>query len=189
MTTPRLFGHLLLWAGFLSAAFIVVRRTETPEDPWATINWAAYAVALAVAIAGVIQLRRTKKALRDDDETHAGNVDEMAASLQRLLLQLKAWQSPDEKPSVHDMHRQIDARLTGDLAAFAERRGSLVDAFGLEQYAQIMTEFALAERTINRMWSASADGYMDEVNACHERAIAQLEAAISRLEAARESKS
>jgi len=35
--------------------------------------------------------------------------------------------------------------------------------FGLPAYAGIMTEFATAERSINRAWSASADGYIDEV--------------------------
>jgi hypothetical protein len=37
-------------------------------------------------------------------------------------------------------------------------------------YADVMTEFAAAERYINRTWSAAADGYIDEVNASITRA-------------------
>jgi len=36
-------------------------------------------------------------------------------------------------------------------------------AFGLQAYADIMSAFAAGERYINRVWTASADGYVDEV--------------------------
>ena len=35
--------------------------------------------------------------------------------------------------------------------------------FGLQPYADIMSAFAAGERYINRVWSASTDGYVDEV--------------------------
>jgi hypothetical protein len=33
-----------------------------------------------------------------------------------------------------------------------------------------MTEFAAGERAVNRSWSAAADGYVDEVAVCLEKA-------------------
>ena len=33
----------------------------------------------------------------------------------------------------------------------------------MKVYADVMTEFASAERLVNRTWSAAADGYVDEV--------------------------
>jgi hypothetical protein len=187
MNLPRVSGHLLLWGGFLCGAFLTVRSTEAPDSPWSTICWPAYCVALLVAVAGVFLLRSTKRTARLGSEKHVDDVEEMAAALERLLQQLQDWQTEQGKLSVHDAHRQIDNRLTDDLALFSELRESLIDAFGLQQYARIMTEFALAERAINRMWSASADGYVDEVNSCLKRAGAHLEAAIERLKAARSS--
>ena len=59
MNRIRLWGHLLLWTGFLAGAFVSVRRTEVPESPWSTISWPAYAVALFIATAGVVVLRNT----------------------------------------------------------------------------------------------------------------------------------
>lgn len=187
MNLPRICGHFLLWSGFLCGALLAVRRTEVKDSPWSTISWPEYGVALGVAVAGVVLLRSTKRTIRLESEGHADDVDQLDATLNRLHKQLRLWQVGKEKPPVHDVHGQIDELLSPDLALFAELRESLIDAFGLQEYAGIMTHFALAERTINRMWSASADGYIDEVDVCLDRAIAHLESAIERLQAARTS--
>jgi hypothetical protein len=185
MNLPRICGHFLLWSGFLSGALLAVRRTEVKESPWSTISWPAYGVALGVAVAGVVLLRSTKRTARLASARHADDVDQLDAALNRMHKQLRAWQTGREKPPVHDVHGQIDELLSPDLALFAELRESLIDLFGLQDYAGIMTHFALAERTINRMWSASADGYVDEVDSCLDRAVIHLEAAIERLDEAR----
>jgi hypothetical protein len=184
MNVPRLCGHVLLWVGFLDGALVTVRSTEVPGDPWATIAWFEYAVALAVAVAGVIILRTTKRSARAGAEKQAGNVAEMKAVLMRLRKRLEFWQTDAGKMPVHDVHRAIDEHLTDDFALFADLRESLIDAFGLSGFAAVMTEFALAERTVNRIWSASADGYIDEVAACLPRAVAHLDHAIQRLDTA-----
>lgn len=185
MNVPRIIGHFLLWSGFLSGALLAVLRTEVPGRPWSTISWPAYGVALGIAVAGVVLLRSTKRTARLGSERHADDVEQLDAALNRLHKQLRLWQMGKEKPPVHDVHGQIDELLAPDLASFAELRESLIDAFGLQEYAGIMTHFALAERTINRMWSASADGYIDEVDVCLDRAIVHLENAIERLNEAR----
>ncbi len=184
MNVPRLCGHVLLWIGFLDGALVTVRSTEVPGDPWATIAWFEYAVALAVALAGVMILRTTKRSLRAGNGKHAGNVAEMKAALERLRDWLGTWQTDAGRMPVHEVHRAIDEHLTDDFALFADLRESLIDAFGLSGFAAVMTEFALAERTVNRIWSASADGYIDEVDACLPRAVAHLDHAIQRLDAA-----
>ena len=50
-----------------------------------------------------------------------------------------------------------------DLANFAEARESIIHRYGSRSYAEIMSSFAAGERYINRVWSASTDGYVDEV--------------------------
>ena len=187
MNLLRVYGHLLLWSGFLCGALVAVRSTEKPDSPWSTISWPAYCVALGVAVIGVVLLRSAKRTARLGSEKHAGDVEQMDAALRRLSQQLRTWQTDEGKPPVHDVYRQIDERLSDDLTLFANLRESLIDAFGLQNYAAIMTEFALAERTINRMWSASVDGYVDKVDSCLKRAVAHTETAIQRLETARSS--
>ena len=61
------------------------------------------------------------------------------------------------------------------MALFADARESMIPAFGLASYAEVMTRFAGGERLVNRAWSASADGYLDEVVACLRDALGQLD--------------
>lgn len=184
MSPIRLVGHLLLWAGFLYGAFVAVERTDVEDNPWATIDWAPYGGAILVSVVGVVLLRGTAKRGRTDGDDHAASAEQLAATLERLRGQLAEWRQESEQHPLRDAHHRIDDHLSDDLANFADRRESLAGAFGLDHYAQIMTEFALAERTINRIWSASADGYIDEVQDCLIRAIEHLDAAIARLQAA-----
>jgi hypothetical protein len=58
---------------------------------------------------------------------------------------------------------------------FVMARSTLIHTYGLREYAELMTDFSIAERNINRAWSASADGYIDEVWLSLERANRQLQ--------------
>jgi hypothetical protein len=49
----------------------------------------------------------------------------------------------------------------------------LKHVFGLQSYADVMSAFAAEERYINRVWSASTDGYVDEVRNYLNRATEQ----------------
>lgn len=184
MKLPRPCGHAFLWIGFLTGALTAVRSTEVADSPWSTISWPAYLAALAIAVAGVVVLRTTQKAARASSEKHAGDVAELEAILRRVLKQVQRWRTDEGRLPVHAVHQQIDEQLSDDLARFAELRESMIDAFGLQHYAAVMTEFALAERTVNRAWSASADGYVDEVEACLECGATHLENGLTRLKTA-----
>jgi hypothetical protein len=49
----------------------------------------------------------------------------------------------------------------------------MIHVFGMQNYADVMSNFAAGERYINRVWSASTDGYVDEVNMYIDRALEQ----------------
>ncbi|MHC4690191.1 MAG: hypothetical protein ACYS5F_11230 [Planctomycetota bacterium] len=78
----------------------------------------------------------------------------------------------EEKLSIdtYDMRHKIDELFIEDLNTFVEARQSIVHAHGLNTYAEVMSDFAAGERYLNRVWSASADGYIDEVNTYLEKA-------------------
>jgi hypothetical protein len=177
MNLTRICGHLLLWIGFLVGAFVSVRSTEVKDAPWLTISWPVYGVALFVAIIGVIILRTTKRPVVVDSKGEVGAIDELATILSRVHATVDRWNKTSGKISVYDFHGMIDEELADDLGRFADLREALIPEFGLDHYARIMTEFALAERTVNRIWSASADGYVDEVQTCLSRAGSHLSAA------------
>lgn len=67
---------------------------------------------------------------------------------------------------------------------FADARDSMKHLFGIQSYAEVMSSFAAGERYINRVWSASTDGYIDEVMMYVEKSLAQFEHAKEEFEAA-----
>ena len=48
----------------------------------------------------------------------------------------------------------------------------------LKAYAEVMNRFAAGERSINRVWSASTDGYIEETSDYLEKAAAHFEDAL-----------
>ncbi len=61
------------------------------------------------------------------------------------------------------VQHRIDELFPGDLNTFVEARETIPHVYGLQAYADVMSHFAAGERYLNRVWSASADGYVDEV--------------------------
>jgi hypothetical protein len=78
----------------------------------------------------------------------------------------------------------IDARLRDDLRRFADARETIIHLFGLQVYANLMSHFAAGERYINRVWSASADGYDAEARTYLGKAATQFRDAQAQLQAA-----
>ena len=181
MSGIRVVGHVLLWLGFLAGAFVAVRSVEVDGAPWSTISWPAYGVVMFVAIVGVVVLRASKTAVGVASAEEAGGIDRLEVILTRIQSTVEQWSRQSHEINVYDFHSMIDETLADDLGQFADLRETLIPEFGLDHYARIMTEFALAERTLNRTWSASADGYVDEVRTCLGRAVAHLTAARKRL--------
>ena len=50
--------------------------------------------------------------------------------------------------------------------------------FGLQSFADVMNPFAAGERYLNRVWSASTDGYIDEAHTYVTKAREQFELAL-----------
>jgi hypothetical protein len=54
----------------------------------------------------------------------------------------------------------------------------------MQTYANVMSDFAAGERYVNRVWSASADGYNAEARQYLDKAAAQFRVARQQLESA-----
>lgn len=171
-------GQVLMWAGFLAAALVSTRQT-------AEIDWTAYAGTFAIGAMGVVILRATAKRSAEDQAAATVGLAALADSLNNIRDWLREQIRNRNSIGVYDIHRRIDEEPVHDLRAFADGREAIIDACGLEVYAAVMSEFATAERTINRAWSASADGYVDEVWLCLERAESLMADAAATLEKAR----
>jgi hypothetical protein len=181
MTPLRLVGHALLWTGFFAGSFLAVQNAEVAENKWATVQWPWYATALGVGLCGVVVLRMTKR----QATTHAHKLEDdlatLDSSMKMLTAKLTDLRKQRETVHVGAVLHFIDDELMNHVSDFVDARESLVHSYSMQQYADVMTDFATGERNINRAWSASADGYVDEVWASIDRADAKMQAVREKL--------
>ena len=158
-------GYLLLIGGFLAAAF------ATSLDVQA-VSWPAFVIAAAAAGGGVFMLKRAERGHARSADVLETNLGELRESIDNVV-QTTAALRDDAALRGAGLRQAIDDRLRNDLRRFVDARESMVHLYGLQVYADIMSSFAAGERYINRVWSASADGYEHEAASYLERAAAQ----------------
>ncbi|MDX1626785.1 MAG: hypothetical protein R3323_09750 [Wenzhouxiangellaceae bacterium] len=152
----KIIGFILIAAGFLGAALVSVLRVES-------VAWSMYLPILAVGVAGLVLFRRSHHASSSDLERVRDDIGTLGDALHRIREGLDELSRDRDALPAHEARFEIDRRFRDDLQAFAEARHSMKHAFGLQAYADIMSAFAAGERYLNRVWTASADGYVDEV--------------------------
>lgn len=149
-------GYLLITAGFLAGSYFAVVREEG-------VPWGYWLTGLAVGIAGVVLARLGAKQSATSEDRLAGDLSTIRESLSKLVEEAEALRSELPALGVYEVRHRIDQRFMVDLNAFVEARESLRHRYGVQTYADVMTAFATGERSLNRAWSASTDGYIDEV--------------------------
>ena len=165
----RPLGHILLWIGFLAAAFVSVSRLEDSSDKWSTIPWLWYGVAMVIGVTGIAFLRTARRQDHADDEKTEAQYSVVRNSLDKLSETVsRLCDQTEYRPAA--VVRSIDDDCAEPFSDFADSRQALVKRFGMKVYADVMTEFASAERYVNRSWSAAADGYVDEIASSLKRA-------------------
>jgi len=153
------------------------KRTSLIDNKWPTVNWTWYFLSMVIGMTGVVLLRRTSRTAESDSGKVAAEYSTITSSLLELRKHVAHLGSSLDKYTPHEIVNFIDDECGEPFADFADARNALVQRFGLQAFAEIMTQFASGERFMNRAWSAAADGYVNEVRDCVERANAHLERA------------
>jgi len=148
---------------FLAGAFL---SSLDPE----TVNWAYMTPTLLLGAVGLWLHRTAAHREIRAGQRLAGNIEALAASLDSIVRNLDAVCARGNDLPVYEARFEIDRLFRADLSRFAEARESMIHVFGMQNYADVMSNFAAGERYINRVWSASTDGYVDEVCLYLERA-------------------
>ena len=160
-------GFIMVTVGFIAAALAAVVDENT-------VRWLWYIPALGLGVAGVATIR-VVDVRRSKTEHHVtANIEMVQTSLARIADNINRLNSDKHSINTYDMRHRIDELFLEDLAMFVDARESIAHRYGLRAYADVMSCFAAGERYLNRVWSASADGYIDEVNAYLDKAQAQL---------------
>lgn len=170
-------GFFLLAVGFLVAAY------STALDTVAT-NWLLFVPAAVAGIIGVIVIKRESGGAAKSEQVLSANRAELNESLANIISTLERMNDAGDSISTSDLRAEIDDHLRMELMRFADARESLIHLFGLQAYANVMSDFAAGERYVNRVWSASADGYDGEARSYLGRAAVQFRSARQRLDSA-----
>jgi hypothetical protein len=157
-------GYLLIVIGFLWGAFLTVQQPEG-------VNSTLYLAALAIGVVGVIMARLAVRAEARDETLLQTNIAAIESSLAAIAHDAERLDSEKESMNVYDIRHVIDQTFPAHLSAFVEARESIAHSYGLKAYAEVMNRFATGERYLNRVWSASTDGYQPEawdyISRCH----------------------
>jgi hypothetical protein len=156
----------LIIVSFLAGAFLSVL------DP-RQVDWNFLVPVLVVGIIGLFLFRKAHHGETRAGHRLAGNMGILQSSLDNILGNLDEVCSRADDLPVYEARFEIDRLFRDDLNNFAEARESMIHVFGIQNYADVMSNFAAGERYINRVWSASTDGYVDEVREYLERARTQ----------------
>jgi len=159
-------AKLLVVLAFLGGAFLA------SLDP-VKMDWPPFVAVVLLGVVGVFLSKRMESAAAKDDKVLVANRAGLETSLANITANLSELDGRKDKVPTYDMRFEMDKLFRDDLICFAEARDSMKHIFGLKAYADIMSSFAAGERYINRVWSASTDGYVDEVMMYVEKALNQ----------------
>jgi hypothetical protein len=129
-----------------------------------------YIPAIGLGVAGVATIRIDDVRQSKTEHHVTANIETVETSLARIADNIIKLNSDKHSINTYDMRYRIDELFLEDLAMFVDARESITHRYGLSAYADVMSCFAAGERYLNRVWSASADGYIDEVNAYLDKA-------------------
>jgi len=157
---------LVIMLSFLVGAFITVL------DPL-QVNWAWFTPVLTLGVVALFIYTKAHHGEAKASHRLSGNLQILDTSLANILRNLETLNDDSGNLPVYEARFEIDRLLREDLNNFANARESMKHIFGLQSYADVMSAFAAGERYINRVWSASTDGYVDEVHSYLDRATMQ----------------
>jgi len=167
-------GYIIITVAFLAGALVAVLDELK-------VQWPYFSGALILGVVGIILVRLHEHKSSRSDTRVATNLQDIKTSLIRIVENITRLNAQKKSINAYDMRHRIDELFSEDLTTFVEARESLAHAHGLQVYANVMSHFASGERYLNRVWSASADGYIDEVSAYLEKAKLQFSEALEKV--------
>jgi len=153
----------MVTVGFIAAALASVVDENA-------VRWLWYVPALMVGAAGVAAIRINEGRQTKTEHHVASRIETVEKSLERIATNIRKLNTDKHSINTYDMRHRIDELFVEDLEMFVDARESIGHRYGLAAYGEVMSGFAAGERYLNRVWSASADGYIDEVNSYLDKA-------------------
>lgn len=167
-------GYVIITIGFLAGALVAVLDESR-------VQWGYFSGALILGVVGIILVHLHEKKNSRSEKKLATNLQDIKTSLTHIVENMTQLNAEKRSINAYDMRHRVDELFSEDLTTFVEARESLAHAYGLQVYANVMSHFASGERYLNRVWSASADGYVDEITVYLDKAQVQFVEALDNI--------
>jgi len=167
-------GYVIITIGFLAGALVAVLDESR-------VQWGYFSGALILGVVGILLINLHEKKNSLSEKTLTTNLQDIKTSLTHIVENMIQLNAEKQSINAYDMRHRVNELFSKDLTTFVEARESLAHAYGLQVYANVMSHFASGERYLNRVWSASADGYVDEITAYLDKSQAQFAEALDNI--------
>jgi hypothetical protein len=167
-------GFLLATVGFLGGALAAVLNEDT-------VRWGWFALAAAVGFVGVGLVQTSRRRHARAPERLTTHLQAIEGSLRRIVENVTRLDAEKQAIDTYDVRHKLEELLADDMTTFIAARESIAHSYGLAAYGEVMNCFAAGERYVNRVWCASADGYIDEVHAYLGKAKEQFVASLDKV--------
>jgi len=156
-------GPILFGLGIIVA---IAGATKLPidGDKWPD-TWPVFLLGAALSVTGIVLWRLAEAKLNAQVGDSEGGKADPLKLLQDALPAAQAIESELTQLSNEDLCTRIDQVLVTFILPAAEARQDVVKKLGMERGAEILVNAAYAERMLNRVWSAAADGHGPEAGA------------------------
>jgi hypothetical protein len=161
-------GIVLIAIAFLAGTLATVIDVET-------VRWIPFIASLVTGIIGIVLVKVSLKREARSAEVLTRNMLQIESSISSIIKNLKELNGRKETIDTYDVRHEVDELFLEDLNTFVEARESISHTYGVQAYADVMSHFAAGDRYLNRVWCASSDGYIDEVNEYLARSLEQFE--------------
>lgn len=146
----------------LTKDYLIKRRVARLPSLWPAVYWPGYFAAFAVGICGALLIRASAKSATSNEHHNQAGLEQLTNTLQALVVEVDRLTEALPTLAPEEAVPWIDTHCVPLCSDFADNREVMKTTFGLAGFAAVMSEFASGERFLNRVWSAAADGYMEE---------------------------
>lgn len=150
-------GYLMITVGFLAGSLAAVVDEVN-------VQWSYFVAALLAGAVGIVLVHLGERRENRTEGKLTSNIQAIETSLSRIVENMTRLNAEQYSINTYDVRHRIDELFVEDLNIFVQTRHSIAHTYSLAAYADVMSCFAAGERYLNRVWSASADGYIDEVS-------------------------
>jgi hypothetical protein len=176
----RIIGMIFFFVGSITAISMAAKMPAAGSEYPTTTG--VFVIALIFGIIGNIIWHKTEKKavlaeleMHKNDEAH-NPIILLTKTIPEIENLLKDYDSCKDMEACD----KIDGIMDKYIHPFTEKGKTFIDILGQEKGSETLLVIAYAERMLNRVWSATSDGYPVEAKSCLEDSLKNYQDALAK---------